>query len=113
MCKRSFHRECGFNQQCQFMFKEPSFLSFCDKHVQLGQIDGPSADQSCSICQELLGPFSVISPIRCNQCNSLFHNLCLMKQAIRSANQFKCPVCNEYENFRENCKERGVFIPER
>lgn len=113
MCKRSFHRECGFKANCQFRFKEPAYESYCERHVQINPIEKTNDGEKCGICQEPIEFISAVSPIKCAKCRSLFHNMCLMNQACRSGNFFKCPLCNDYEDFRDDCKERGVFIPER
>lgn len=111
-CKRTFHRLCGLKANCEFTFKEPLFVSYCEKHVQIKAVDFDE-NKDCAICHESIQTFSAISPIKCDQCASFFHNLCLMKQALGSGNHFKCSMCANYESFRDHCKERGVYIPER
>lgn len=71
-----------------------------------------SDESKCSICQD---PFRDRHPITCTPCKTckaVFHNACLRSQAIVSGNSFKCPLCNDHEQFREYCKEVGIFIPD-
>lgn len=46
-------------------------------------------------------------------CNSRewYHKRCLKEQAFRLEDEFKCPNCSDFDTFRENMLQNGVYIP--
>lgn len=111
-CKKTFHRECGLKQNCQFIFMD-NYESFCHLHVQLSDSFSPTTDKKCPICKDEVNNFHPVTTIQCKQCKIIFHSHCLRTQANLSGNHFKCCLCNSYDQFRDHCKKSGVFIPER
>lgn len=111
-CKRTFHRECGLKHKCQFIFKD-NYESFCHDHIQISDTEPVNATNVCAICDEKTEILHPMVCVKCPQCKSGFHSFCLRKQAIQSRNNFKCPLCNSFDEFRNRCQESDIFIPEK
>lgn len=46
-------------------------------------------------------------------CNSVFHRRCLGSLALSAGYFFKCPLCNNTDQFRRCMRQKGIFIPDR
>lgn len=112
-CRTFFHLKCGYLNNVLFQFKG-TFMSFCQKHYPFLEKTRPIKDETCHICQEKLGKFSLVNTIKTPCCNNgWFHKWCLSKYAINAGYFFKCPLCQNEEIFRDEIPYRGVFIPDK
>lgn len=94
-------------------FKD-TFRSFCNKHVELPYKEQHEPEDECAICFEEMGKFDMITSVLSPCCKTAwFHKDCLSKYAAASGYFFKCPKCNNSEEFKEEIPNRGVFIPEK
>ncbi|XP_054828197.1 G2/M phase-specific E3 ubiquitin-protein ligase [Eublepharis macularius] len=114
-CKRSYHFPCGIERKCIFQFRE-NFPSYCWKHrpTQKPTTNSKGSSQ-CTICLELVehSPSYTILTTPCCK-NVWFHRDCLQRQALSAGVFFfRCPICNNKENFQNEMLRMGVHIPEK
>lgn len=68
----------------------------------------------CTICCENLDKFNEIKTILAPCCKAgWFHKLCLLKCAKNAGYFFKCPLCNNEEEFRKYIVKLGIYIPDQ
>ncbi|XP_057342816.1 PHD finger protein 7 isoform X4 [Manis pentadactyla] len=113
-CARNFHLPCGQERGCLSQFYG-EYKSFCGKHrptqdIQRGQV----GEQSCVLCCEDLSQASVEN-IQSPCCSRpVYHRECIQKYAHTSAKHFfKCPQCNNREEFPQEMLRMGIHIPDR
>ncbi|XP_049312806.1 G2/M phase-specific E3 ubiquitin-protein ligase isoform X2 [Bactrocera dorsalis] len=114
-CQRTFHFICGLQNGARNQFVAP-FRSFCDRHVKLPK-SRPNANEICCICREkmFIGTtnFNPAKMLRSPCCrNNWFHKLCLQTYAHSAGDLFRCPVCNNKDNFLISMRYWGVCVPE-
>lgn len=116
-CRETFHYKCGKENGALFQFFD-TFNSFCRLHRPTQDV-ALQKNQTCPICRCEIGhkskiPIAVI-PLVAPCCRmTWFHNNCLQKYANSSGlYYFRCPVCNNLEEFQEEMKRMGIFIPEQ
>ncbi|GAB5568139.1 PHD finger protein 7 isoform X1 [Prionailurus iriomotensis] len=89
--------------------------SFCGKHRPTQDIQqGKAGEESCVLCCEDLSQASVenIQSPCCSQ--TVYHRKCIQKYAHTSAKHFfKCPQCNNREEFPQEMLRMGIHIPDR
>lgn len=119
-CPKAFHYYCGRRSGALFQFFD-SFNSFCIYHRPTQRIKlVHSNGQNCRIClseiewnpnsHTTLSEVPLVTPC----CKAWFHNKCLQKHAHSSGlYYFRCPLCNNKEEFQEEMKRMGVFIPDQ
>lgn len=70
--------------------------------------------EQCIICLEKFSNYNPINVIEADCCHGgWFHKKCLMEFANSSGYFFKCPLCNNVDDFIKFVQSRGVFIPQR
>lgn len=96
------------------------FRSFCQKHRVTQTIDlcelQSSIPVQCAICLEEIIPTPLPSSLwaPCCKRNAWFHRNCIKKLALNHGyNAFKCPLCNNVEQFRTRMLHIGIYLPER
>uniref|UniRef100_A0A8C6BJP9 PHD finger protein 7 n=1 Tax=Monodon monoceros TaxID=40151 RepID=A0A8C6BJP9_MONMO len=113
-CLRSFHFPCGQERGCLSQFFG-EYKSFCGKHRPTQDIRWENVgDESCVLCCEDLVQASVenIQSPCCSQ--TIYHRKCIQKYAHTSAKHFfKCPHCNNREEFPQEMLRMGIHIPDR
>ncbi|XP_052589620.1 PHD finger protein 7 [Peromyscus californicus insignis] len=134
-CVKNFHLPCGQERGCLSQFfgeyksgswesasvtsQKPSLFthhrSFCGKHRPTQDIQQEGLEEeSCVLCCEDLSRISVenIRGPCCNQ--AVYHRRCIQKYAHTSAKHFfKCPQCNNREEFPQEMLRMGIHIPDR
>uniref|UniRef100_A0A3P8VQU2 G2/M-phase specific E3 ubiquitin protein ligase n=1 Tax=Cynoglossus semilaevis TaxID=244447 RepID=A0A3P8VQU2_CYNSE len=116
-CRKSVHFSCGRKNNFIFQFRG-LFPSYCQDHSPTQSLcvsSNLSLPNSCSICLEAIEPVLSYSILKCPCCHaSWFHRDCVQRQA-HSAGLFffRCTLCNNQDNFREEMLRMGIFIPER
>ncbi|XP_032177529.1 PHD finger protein 7 isoform X3 [Mustela nigripes] len=113
-CVRNFHLPCGQERGCLSQFFG-EYKSFCGKHRPTQDIQrGKAGEESCVLCCEDLSQASVenIQSPCCSQ--TIYHRKCIQKYAHTSAKHFfKCPQCNNREEFPQEMLRMGIHIPDR
>nr|KAF6310989.1 PHD finger protein 7 [Myotis myotis] len=113
-CVRNFHLPCGQERGCLSQFFG-EYKSFCEKHRPTQNIHrGNVGEESCVLCCEDLSQASVenIQSPCCSQ--TIYHRKCIQKYAHTSAKHFfKCPQCNNREEFPQEMLRMGIHIPDR
>ncbi|KAM6169919.1 E3 ubiquitin-protein ligase PHF7 [Rhynchocyon petersi] len=114
-CLRNFHLPCGQAQGCLSQFFG-EYKSFCGNHrpTQVIQRGQNREEESCVLCCEKLSQASVenIQSPCCSQ--TIYHRKCIQKYAHTSAKHFfKCPQCNNREEFPQEMLRMGIHIPDR
>ncbi|XP_014087142.3 uncharacterized protein [Bactrocera oleae] len=115
-CRVNFHMICGIENGAMNQFIH-SFRSFCHRHVRKVNFR-PKKDDECCICFEKIfnksTRFSAVNMIRAPCCrNGWFHKFCLQQFAKNSGYFFKCPLCNDNNNFKRNMSLSGIFVQEK
>uniref|UniRef100_A0A8C8TXD0 PHD finger protein 7 n=1 Tax=Peromyscus maniculatus bairdii TaxID=230844 RepID=A0A8C8TXD0_PERMB len=113
-CVKNFHLPCGQERGCLSQFFG-EYKSFCGKHRPTQDIQQEGLEEeSCVLCCEDLSRISVenIQSPCCNQ--AIYHRRCIQKYAHTSAKHFfKCPHCNNREEFPQEMLRMGIHIPDR
>lgn len=114
-CRKSFHLSCGLQNSCTNEFIG-NHQSFCHLHFNINtQNTSLTHDESvmCSICQLTMGEYHKTSSMQtvCCESNEWFHKKCLKERAYKLEDDFCCPSCGDFDNFRENMLFNSVFIP--
>ncbi|XP_076985179.1 E3 ubiquitin-protein ligase PHF7 isoform X2 [Tamandua tetradactyla] len=113
-CVRNFHLPCGQERGCLSQFFG-EYKSFCVKHRPTQDIQqGNVKEEICILCCEDLSQTSVenIQSPCCSQ--TIYHRKCIQKYAHTSAKHFfKCPQCNNREEFHQEMLRMGIHIPDR
>ncbi|KAB0407250.1 hypothetical protein E2I00_005870, partial [Balaenoptera physalus] len=113
-CVRNFHLPCGQERGCLSQFFG-EYKSFCEKHRPTQDIRWENVgEESCVLCCEDLSQASVenIQSPCCSQ--TIYHRKCIQKYAHTSAKHFfKCPHCNNREEFPQEMLRMGIHIPDR
>ncbi|XP_074169163.1 E3 ubiquitin-protein ligase PHF7 [Rhinolophus sinicus] len=113
-CIKNFHLPCGQERGCLSQFFG-EYKSFCEKHRPTQDIQqGNVGEESCVLCCEELSQASVenIQSPCCSQ--TVYHRTCIQKYAHTSAKHFfKCPHCNNREEFPQEMLRMGIHIPDR
>ncbi|XP_058452843.1 uncharacterized protein LOC131431254 isoform X2 [Malaya genurostris] len=112
-CFRTFHTVCGIQSGCLSHFVD-TFQSWCDKHVELQSDVLHGEEDVCGICYDAMGPYNKLESIYAPCCqNGWFHRRCVAQFAQTAGYFFKCPLCNNKDDFGRAMQLRGVFIPEK
>lgn len=113
-CVQNFHLPCGQERGCLSQFFG-EYKSYCRKHRPTQNIhQGSLGEESCVLCCENLSRTSVenIQSPCCSQ--AIYHRKCIQKYAHTSAKHFfKCPQCNNREEFPQEMLRMGIHIPDR
>lgn len=117
-CRHTFHTTCGLHSGSLMQFEDP-YRSFCHRHA--ATVVCPKSrkvrhktTEMCSICYDAMGEFDLVQSVQSPCCKrSWFHKRCLMEFAKTAGYFFKCPMCNNEDDFRSAVKLRGVFVPDR
>lgn len=112
-CFRTFHTICGLRNSCLSHFVD-TYQSWCDKHVELQDRKKHKESDVCGICYDGMGPYNRLESIHAPCCqNGWFHRRCVAQFAQTAGYFFKCPLCNNKEDFTRSMQQRGVFVPEK
>ncbi|XP_074054242.1 E3 ubiquitin-protein ligase PHF7 isoform X3 [Macrotis lagotis] len=91
------------------------YRSFCEKHRPTQDIQPEKwAEDNCILCCESLsaGNDDNIQSPCCSR--MIYHRKCIQKYAHSSAKHFfKCPQCNNREEFPKEMLRMGIHIPDR
>ncbi|XP_074139538.1 E3 ubiquitin-protein ligase PHF7 isoform X1 [Sminthopsis crassicaudata] len=113
-CRRNFHLPCGRERGCISQFFG-EYKSFCEKHRPTQDIQPEKrAEEDCILCCESLsgGNDDNIQSPCCSR--MIYHRKCIQKYAHSSAKHFfKCPQCNNREEFPKEMLRMGIHIPDR
>ncbi|ALC48461.1 CG9576 [Drosophila busckii] len=114
-CRSTFHTQCGIKNGAQNQFIG-SYKSFCRHHV-IAYKERPTPDEPCNICfNPLLASgerFQLTKHLHGKCCmNGWYHKDCLQRYANTAGYFFKCPLCNNMEQFR-NVAYWGISVPDR
>ncbi|XP_051857852.1 histone-lysine N-methyltransferase 2C isoform X2 [Drosophila albomicans] len=113
-CHRSFHTECGIKNGAQNQYCN-TYNSFCSSHIKkIAQ--RPKDQEECAICLDTLlkkEKFKYTEHILGTCCNrGWYHKRCLQQYANSAGYFFKCPLCNDKEQFHL-VSMWGIFVPNR
>nr|XP_014094590.1 solute carrier family 25 member 46 [Bactrocera oleae] len=114
-CQRTFHFICGLQNGTRNQFVPP-YRSYCHRHVRVPKYR-PKANELCCICYENIfaktTKFNPATMLRSPCCRKYwFHKLCLQTYAHSAGDLFRCPLCNNNDNFLTTMRYWGVFVPE-
>ncbi|KAL5239438.1 hypothetical protein ACI65C_006848 [Semiaphis heraclei] len=117
-CRKVFHLPCGLRNGSMHQYFL-SFKSFCQKHrvpqtIDLSELQNSTPTQ-CAICKYVVIPSRLSTSIwaPCCKRNSWFHRECIQNMALDPGHFFKCPLCNDVENFKSRMLTLGIYIPSR
>lgn len=71
-------------------------------------------DTVCNICKETMGvhnPVTSMQTVCCANTDEWYHKLCFKKKAVELEDDFQCPTCSDYADFRDNMLANGIYIP--
>jgi len=95
------------------------FRSFCQQHritqtIDLTELQN-TAPVQCAICKDDVIPSPLPTSIwaPCCKRNAWFHRGCIQDLALSAGYFFKCPLCNNVENFKCRMLTLGIYIPSR
>lgn len=101
------------------LIKTNIFRSFCQQHritqaIDLAELQN-SAPVQCAICKDDVIPSPLPTSIwaPCCKRNAWFHRGCIQDLALSAGYFFKCPLCNNVENFKSRMLTLGIYIPSR
>ncbi|XP_054162580.1 G2/M phase-specific E3 ubiquitin-protein ligase-like [Oppia nitens] len=117
-CRVVFHLPCGLIHDSYHSFHDPkkNFPSYCIKHRSIQRTDPKkeSTDDLCANCREQVvckpTPKTLWTPC----CGHWLHRECVIKQAYHQGkHHFKCPNCNNRDEFIIEMKDFGIHVPSR
>ncbi|XP_013778765.1 PHD finger protein 7-like isoform X1 [Limulus polyphemus] len=113
-CRKVFHVPCAYGRGVLHQFFD-NFSSFCADHKPKQNISKKSSIlYSCPICLYSVNNQDVDNVILSPCCkNSLFHRQCIQMQALCAGYFFRCPICNNKEDFQNEMLTYGIYIPEQ
>ncbi|XP_023329403.1 PHD finger protein 7 [Eurytemora carolleeae] len=116
-CRKCYHLPCGLKNGALQQFYG-NFKTFCIDHRP---IQTPLAtknkktklDKDCSICFDTLDNDwneNIWTPC----CGGWFHRTCMTRMASTAgAHFFKCPLCNNIDEFTKEMLEFGIYVPDQ
>lgn len=88
------------------------FSSYCLNHRPKQLIESDkSCDDLCPTCYTDLKFDSGVDVLSTPCCHKLFHRECLQKQALSAGYFFKCPLCNNTDEFKLEMNLFGIYVP--
>lgn len=113
-CKTTFHLPCGIEHNSGHQFYG-MFLSHCVVHRPRQKFAKQKDPQVCPICYDAINFEQWMEYLwaPCCKKNSYFHKECIQQMALSAGYFFKCPICNNTDQFQKTMKHYGVFIPDR
>ncbi|XP_002166667.2 PHD finger protein 7 isoform X1 [Hydra vulgaris] len=115
-CQSVYHFKCGLKSGIQYVFKD-AFDSYCLKHrskQDLRRIKSLKPAPKCPICFDEILEIDHNEILKAPCCKDMFiHRSCIKMQANVSGYFFRCPTCNNSNDFIEEMSSRGIFIPKR
>ena len=91
-----------------------NFSSFCAKHRPRQTLDtSHEINDKCPTCYSNVEFDEGIQVLTTPCCHKLFHRTCLQRQALSAGYFFKCPLCNNGQNFIEIMNEFGIYVPKQ
>lgn len=87
-----------------------SFESFCHRHNNEYKYRD-FKDDTCVICRDALK--FTCDAVQNDCCKSVFHRRCLGSLALSAGYFFKCPLCNNTDQFRKCMRQKGIYVPDR
>ncbi|XP_060566678.1 uncharacterized protein LOC132725559 [Ruditapes philippinarum] len=114
-CKKMFHLGCGRDNNTLHQYFG-TFSSFCPAHRN--QQDVPSDDDPnivCSICMNTVTAKPSNDTIRAPCCSKYwYHRDCVQRYATSAGLYFfKCPLCNNKDEFQNEMLTMGIYIPDQ
>jgi len=114
-CRKCYHLPCGIeNGSLQQFFG--GFSSFCSDHrpsQKPVRKPGKKSDKDCGICLDTLSKMkndNLWTPC----CGGWFHRDCVNRMASTAGMHFfKCPLCNNTEEFTQEMLNFGIYIPDQ
>lgn len=119
-CKKNYHLYCGIENGSLQQFCG-SYSSYCQDHrpKQNVHFENPSKARECGMCLEPIAAIKFCSEIQRRKhiwspcCSKWFHLSCVQKMALSAGYFFKCPMCNNKDDFEAEMKAFGVYVPEQ
>lgn len=116
-CKRTFHFPCGVINEALYQFSG-QFRCFCVQHRRPQMVPQSMCKSSetmiCVMCQEEVRKTPSVNTIWAPCCKTAwFHKDCIQKMAVNAGYFFKCPNCNNKEEFRKEMPKCGIYIPDQ
>lgn len=116
-CTKKFHYPCGLKRKHLYQYYGV-YGAHCTRHkpVQVLTKSSDSSHSTCGICfdaiKEPFDPFDVLTTPCCN--NLWIHRKCVQKHALSfGLYLFRCPFCNNRDDFVAEMHRMGVYIPQR
>lgn len=120
-CKRTYHFPCGYQARMLNQFFG-AFHSYCATHQPVQKVaelvrgsPGANGRTTCTICQEEVATqasFDVLWAPCCKK-QSWFHRHCMQRMALSAGYFFKCPICSNNNQFVNEMKRMGIYVPEQ
>uniref|UniRef100_A0A7M5URW6 Uncharacterized protein n=1 Tax=Clytia hemisphaerica TaxID=252671 RepID=A0A7M5URW6_9CNID len=118
-CRSIYHFNCGYKEGLQFQFCG-SFDTYCHvhrSHQDLSLVRTKPKHQFCPICLENFSSVPLVSSetvLKTPCCNNVFvHKECVQRQASVAGYFFRCPCCNNKDEFGDEMAKYGIYIPSR
>ena len=119
-CRRVGHFPC-LKQPGNFLFQHfDCFQAFCPHHAPKQRVLHASSLPShtdlhtCCICLSPISNVPSLSELYCPSCKTFLHRDCLQRHAWSTGRYiFRCPVCNNQEEFLSEMLRIGIDVPER
>lgn len=116
ICKKVFHLNCGQKHKSFHLFYD-SFLSYCcvhKSHPIYPEGELLTNEYTCSICCETVYLSDRDTTVWTSCCkNGWFHKPCIQRQANNAGYFFRCPLCNNTEQFQKQMLIHGIYIPQQ
>ncbi|OXB75168.1 UNVERIFIED_CONTAM: hypothetical protein H355_016200 [Colinus virginianus] len=114
-CERSFHLPCAVDEDYVIQFFG-EHKSYCWEHRPQQTVQAaPEDGTKCVICLEPVEDSASYHTLVCPACkHTWFHRGCIQEQVMHTgAAFFRCPVCQEKDQFCSEMSAMGIQIPER
>jgi len=122
-CRKTFHLTCAVRSKALLQYCG-QFSLYCHEHrlkqrpfAKMAKRNEGEDDQtsfSCGICyDDIATPLDDLAVIWSPCCEKWFHKGCVQHFADTSGYFFKCPLCNNKDDFVEEMKQFGIYVPEK
>lgn len=115
-CRIKFHLPCGLENESfhQYHDDKQLYQSYCKRHRPSIEIPEYCEPVPCTICQESAEITERNNLFYVPCCRSYFHQTCIKNLAFHQGQSWiKCPNCNNIDQFVNQIKKCGYFVPPR
>jgi len=129
-CRKTFHLPCAVRSKALLQYCD-QFSLYCHEHrlkqrpfakmtspkksgSEEPKMVNPKWSPTCGICyDDITTPTDDLAVVWSPCCEKWFHKPCVQRFADTSGYFFKCPLCNNKDDFVEEMKQFGIYVPEK